>query len=247
MAEGRAKLAAPLSFALDAMTIARVASIAALLATAASAAGAAELTVTVLDRSGKPLPEAVVQVDSTLPGARPSLPTELTIAQEKMRFMPAVTIAPLGAKVSFSNLDSWDHHVIAGPMGPGGVYLDESKNTQMRLAGRLAGKAPSTDSRTFTQPGPLLLGCHLHGSMRGHLFVADSPWARLSGDDGRARIADLPEGPARVRIWHADQLVETPVQATTVAAGGSQLTIATQIAARAKKSAPAAATSNFPY
>lgn len=229
------------------MTIARVVSIAALLATAATTARAAELTVTVLDRSGKPLPDAVVLVDSTMPGPRPSLPMELTIAQEKMRFMPAVTIAPLGAKVSFSNLDGWDHHVIAGPMGPGGVYLDETKNTQMRLAGRLAGKAPASDARTFTQPGPLLLGCHLHGSMRGHLYMADSPWAKLSGDDGRARIAELPEGPARVRIWHADQLVETPAQSTTVAAGGSQVTIATQIAARAKKSAPAPAVSPYPY
>lgn len=227
------------------MTTASLVSLAALLATAATAAGAAELTVTVLDRSGKPLPEAVVLVDSSMPGPRPSLPMELTIAQEKMRFSPAVTIAPLGAKVSFSNLDGWDHHVIAGPMGPGGVYLDESKNTQMRLAGRQAGKTPASDSRTFTQPGPLLLGCHLHGSMRGHLYMADSPWAKLSGDDGRARIAELPEGPARVRIWHADQLVETAVQSTTVAAGGSQVTIATQIAARPKKSAPAA--SPYPY
>ena len=205
---------------------------------AAATAQAADLTVTVLDRNGKPLPEAVVLVDSGVQGARPAPVLEAQVAQEKLKFVPAVTVVGLGARITFSNLDSWDHHVILGLMGAGGVYVDPGQNTQFRLAGRLAGKAPATDSKQLTQPGAYLLGCHIHGSMRGHIYVADTPWAKLGGEDGKAVLQGVPEGPARVRIWHADQLVEgapTPVQ---VAANGSAVTITTQISpARRKKPA----------
>ncbi|MFG6439704.1 plastocyanin [Roseateles sp. LKC17W] len=203
-------------------------------------AQAADLTVTVLDRNGRPLADAVVLVDSSVQGVRPAPVLEASIAQEKLRFVPAVTVVGLGAKLSFSNLDSWDHHVILGLMGAGGVYLDPGHNTQFRLAGRARGKPPAVDSKQLTQPGAYLLGCHIHGSMRGHVYVADTPWARLAGEDGRAMLQGLPEGPARVRIWHPDQLVDgvpTPVQ---VAAAGNAVTVQTQItSSRKARSAPA--------
>lgn len=202
---------------------------------AGAAAQAADLTVTVLDRNGKPLPDAVVLVDSTVQGARPAPVLEATIAQEKLRFVPAVTVVGLGAKVSFSNLDSWDHHVILGVMGAGGVYVDPGQNTQFRLAGRVAGKPAAVESKVLNQPGAYLLGCHIHGSMRGHVLVADTPWAKLGGDDGKVVVQGLPEGPAKVRIWHADQLVDGPATVVQVAAGGSAVSIPTQISPARKK------------
>lgn len=205
------------------------------LAIAACAAHAADLTVTVLDRNGKPLPDVVVLVDSSAPGARPAPVMEATIAQEKLRFVPAVTVVSRGAKVSFSNLDSWDHHVILGVMGAGGVYLDPGQNTQFRLAGRVAGKPPAADSKVLSQPGAYLLGCHIHGSMKGHIVVAETPWAKLGGDDGKAVLQGLPEGPARVRIWHAEQLVEGAPVTVQVAATGSAVSIPTQISPARKK------------
>lgn len=205
----------------------------------AQVASAADLTVTVLDRSGKPLADAVVLVDSPVQGARPPAVLEATIAQEKLRFLPAVTLVGLGAKISFTNLDSWDHHVILGLMGAGGVYVDPGLNTQMRLAGRVAGKPAAAESKVLTQPGAYLLGCHIHGSMRGHVYVADTPWARLSGEDGKAVLAALPEGPVRVRIWHADQLVDGAPVLGQLAATGGAMTVNTQISARRKRSPPA--------
>lgn len=198
-------------------------------------AQAADLTVTVLDRHGKPLPDAVVMLDSSVPGARPAPVLEATIAQEKLRFVPAVTVVGLGAKVNFSNLDSWDHHVILGVMGAGGVYVDPGQNTQFRLAGRVAGKPAAVDSKVLSQPGAYLLGCHIHGSMRGHIVVADTPWAKLGGDDGRVVLQGVPEGAARVRIWHADQLVEGAPTAVQVTATGSAVSITTQISPARKK------------
>lgn len=212
----------------------RVALISALLA-AAFAAQAADLTVTVLDHNGKPLADAVVLVDSSVQGARPAPVMEATIAQEKLRFVPAVTVVGLGAKVNFNNLDSWDHHVILGVMGAGGVYVDPGQNTQFRLAGRVAGKPPAADSKVLNQPGAYLLGCHIHGSMKGHIVVADTPWAKLAGDDGKAVLQSVPEGSARVRIWHAEQLVEGAPVTVQVTATGSAVSIPTQISPARKK------------
>jgi plastocyanin len=204
----------------------------------AALAHAADLTVNVLDRSGKPLADAVVLVDSPAQGPRPSPVMEASITQEKLRFVPAVTVVGLGARINFTNLDSWDHHVILGLMGAGGVYVDPGLNTQMRLAGKLAGKPPASDSKQLSQPGAYLLGCHIHSSMRGHIYVADTPWAKLSGEDGRAVLAGLPEGPVRVRIWHADQLIDGAPVLGQLAASGGAMTITTQISARRKRDAP---------
>ncbi|KQV87484.1 hypothetical protein [Pelomonas sp. Root1237] len=206
-----------------------------LLLLAAGAAQAADLTVTVMDRNGKPLADAVVLVDSAVQGLRPTTVMEATVVQEKLRFVPTVSVVGLGAKVSFSNLDTWDHHVILGLMGAGGVYVDPGQNTQFRLAGRVGNKPPASDSKVLSQPGAYLLGCHIHGSMRGHIYVADTPWAKLGGEDGKAVLQGLPEGPARVRIWHPDQLVEGSPTDVKIAATGSAVTITTQIAPARKK------------
>ena len=213
---------------------------------AAATAQAADLTVTVLDRNGKPLADAVVLADSSVQGTRPPPVLEATIAQEKLKFVPAVTVVGLGARVAFSNLDTWDHHVILGVMGAGGQFVDPGQNTQFRLAGRVGNKPPASDSKVLAQPGAYLLACHIHGSMRGHVFVADTPWAGLGGEGGKTLLQGLPEGPARVRIWHPDQLIDGAPTAVQIAAGANTVTVATQIVPARKKRAAPAADPNYP-
>lgn len=209
------------------------------LALAAAGAQAADLELQVLDRDGRPLPEAVLVLDSSVPGARPAAPPELVISQEKMKFSPAVAVAHLSTKVRFTNLDRWDHHVRGGFVGPGGVYLDSSKGYAFRLAGREGNKAPSSAEHSYTQTGPQMLGCHLHGSMKGFLYITDSPWAAVSNADGKARLSGVPAGPARLRIWHADELIETPMQNLQVVDGMAAVRLATQIVPRKPRKAPA--------
>jgi len=209
------------------------------LAFVAAGAQSAELELQVLDRDGRPLPEAVLVLDSSVPGARPSPPSELVISQEKMKFSPSVAVAHLSTKVRFTNLDRWDHHVRGGFVGPGGVYLDSSKGYSFRLAGRDGNKAPSSAEHSYTQTGPQMLGCHLHGSMKAFLYITDSPWAAVSGGDGKVKLSGVPAGPARLRIWHADELVETPMQSLQVVDGMAVVKLATQIVPRkAKRQAP---------
>lgn len=203
------------------------------LALAALVAGfpahAADVTVRVLDKNGQPLADAVVMVETAAPGPRPALPTDVTINQEKMRFMPAVSVVPVGTRVSFTNSDSWDHHLRGGLAGPGGVYVDTSKGIDLRIAGRVADKAPSSAQATFTQAGAHLLGCHIHGSMRGHVYVSPTPWAAVTGADGQVKLNAVPDGAARVKVWVAEQLVDPAPVDVQVGAGMAVVSVPTQV------------------
>jgi plastocyanin len=196
---------------------------------------AADVAVQVLDREGKALAGAVVVLETSVSGPRPTPAAEHTIKQEKMRFAPDVSVVHLSTKVHFVNLDRWDHHVRGGAAGPGGVYLDASQGYAFRLSGRKADKPAARETRQYNQTGPQLLGCHLHGSMRGHLYVTDSPWAAVSDAQGQVKLGDVPTGGARIKVWHADELVETPPHTIQVSDGMAALRLPTQVLPGKKK------------
>jgi hypothetical protein len=118
--------------------------------------------------------------------------------------------------VRFTNLDAYEHHVRGRPSGLAALNADATAGFELRLAAREGEHDPASAEVTLDRAGPLQLGCHLHGSMRGHVFVADSPWTVKTGADGVAMLQGVPEGPARLRVWHGDQLVEPAARALTV-------------------------------
>ncbi|QCB48863.1 plastocyanin [Hydrogenophaga sp. PAMC20947] len=183
-----------------------------------SAAAAATLQVTVLARDGTPLPDAVVIVEPDATAQRPPAPTAVDthIAQQKMQFVPAVSVIPLGSKVIFTNLDGWEHHVRGLPGGLAGLNAAPGSGFELRMGGKIEGKPAESGSVVLTQTGPLQLGCHIHGSMRGSIYVTDSPWAVKTDDQGVAMLPNLPEGAAKVRIWHAEQLIEASPMPITI-------------------------------
>ncbi len=73
----------------------------------------------------------------------------------------------------------------------------------------------SRDTR-FDKVGTVVRGCHLHSSMRGHLFVSETPFVAVTDSDGRATIPDVPAGPADLRTWSPEQLVDQPSSAHQV-------------------------------
>lgn len=191
---------------------------------------AATVQVTVLARDGKPLPDAVVVLETTDGRAVPvPPPTTHTITQERMQFVPTVSVVPAGTRVTFTNLDRWDHHVRGGPAGLQG--MGTAAAFEFRLAGAVQGQQAPSQVLTLDKAGPIQLGCHLHGSMRGFVYVADTPWAVRTGADGVALLPQVPEGPMRLRVWHPDQLVEqaaTTIEVQPVTA----LSVPTQIQPR---------------
>ncbi|AEG91715.1 cupredoxin domain-containing protein [Ramlibacter tataouinensis] len=184
------------------------------------------LSVNVVDKDGKPVPDAVVVVTTTARGQpRQELPASATVSQARMRFVPAVTIVPVGARVNFVNDDAFDHHVRGVPAGAAQFTAKDTDGFVLRLDGKVAGKPASAEQVAMTKAGPLALSCHIHQSMRGHVYVTDSPWTRLTQADGKATFDDLPAGAAQVRVWSADQLFDLPPQAVAAGSEPQQLTV----------------------
>jgi plastocyanin len=204
-------------------------------ALAFASAHAGALKVVVLDKEGKPVPDAVVVLSPASPGTPKPLPTKVTIAQEKMRFLPAVSLVAVGTQATFVNNDPWEHHVRASAAGLQNFDSHDAGGFELRLDGKVAGKpAQSVDAR-FDKAGPVLLGCHLHASMRGHVYVSDTPWAAVSGEDGAANFEAVPEGLVRIRVWQADQLLDLPPQQMTLTAAPASATMQLQVVPRRRR------------
>jgi plastocyanin len=202
-------------------TLTQIAAVSALLVFGASA-HAGNLVVSVLDRDGKPVQDAVVVVTPANKSAAPKTPmaTQATVNQEKMQFIPAVTVVPVGSKVNFVNNDPWDHHVRSSPAGMG-QFSATNAGFELRLEGKTEGKPAKSTEITLDKAGVVgatLLGCFIHGSMRGYIYASESPWAAKTSADGIATFEDLPEGTAQLKVWHADQLVDIAPQQVTVGA-----------------------------
>ena len=209
------------------------------LASASTWALAGSLVVSVIDKEGKPVADAVVMVSpankSVLP--KTALPAQLTILQEKMQFIPAVTLAPLGAKVSFINNDPWDHHVRSSPAGMGQFNASHA-GFELRLEGKSEGKAAKASEVVLDKPGALgatLMGCFIHGSMRGYIYTSASPWAAKTQQDGTASFEDLPEGAAQVTVWQADQLFDLAPQSHAVTASPGKISVQLSVVPRRRR------------
>ena len=185
-------------------------------------ASAGTLSVSVIDKEGKPVQDAVVVVLPANKAVLPkiTMPAQATVIQEKMQFIPSVTLVPVGAKVRFINNDPWDHHVRSSPAGMG-QFNSSNAGFELRLEGKTEGKPAAFTDITLDKAGIVgstLLGCFIHGSMRGYIYASESPWSLKTNAEGLATFDDLPDGAAQIKVWQSDQLFDVPPQQTSISA-----------------------------
>jgi len=201
---------------------------------------AGNLTVVVTDKEGRPVPDAVVVIVPTDKTALPRSPLskDATINQEKMQFIPAVSLVATGAKIRLVNNDPWNHHVKSSPGG-----INQFNTTKVAfevvLEGKPEGKAAKFVDVTLDSPGVVtanVLGCLIHGSMRGFMFVSDSPWAAKTGANGAASFENLPDGASQVKVWQADQLIDLPPQTVQINATSAISTFQLSVTPRRRRS-----------
>jgi hypothetical protein len=65
--------------------------------------------------------------------------------------------------------------------------------------------------------------------------VSDSPWALITGADGLASFEAVPEGAVQVKVWHADQFIDIPVQRMTVGAATDKASMQLTVVHRRKR------------
>jgi plastocyanin len=155
---------------------------------AVSPLAAAPLSVRVVDASGRPIRDAVVTL-YPVSGARAPRPSgRYVISQQNVQFHPFLTIVPVGADVSFPNLDPTKHHVYS---------FSAAKRFELKLFAK-------DQSRTvhFDKPGVVALGCNIHDSMSAFIVVTDSAWTARTNAHGMATFADAPSAAGKLTVWH---------------------------------------------
>jgi len=159
-------------------------------------AQAATLQVTVRDEQGRPLPEAVVFLESpeAARAAKPLPGGEM--AQKDKTFVPDTLVVTRGTAVQFPNRDTVRHHVYS---------FSPAKRFELKLY-----IGTPANPVSFDQAGVVVLGCNIHDEMIGWILVVDTPYFGRSTGNGQVRLNDVPEGSYRLRVWHSRLPVGAP-------------------------------------
>ena len=145
---------------------------------------AASLVVEVRDERGAPVTDAVVY--ATPEGKAPPPSRRAVMDQKNRMFVPHVLAVQTGTAVSFPNSDNVRHQVYS---------FSPAKKFQLPL---YAGTPPKPV--VFDKPGVVAIGCNIHDQMSAYVVVVDTPYFAKSSN-GRAELADLPDGTYAVRVW----------------------------------------------
>ena len=195
--------------------------LAALLMPASAFAG--DLTVSVRDAAGRPVRDAVVTVrpDAGVPRGPIRFSWPLRVAQQNVQFQPYVLVAPVGATVSFPNLDRVRHHVYSFSRG---------NRFEIQLFGQ-----DQTRTHVFETAGVAALGCNIHDQMLANVKDIDTPYATKTDATGDVTIPAIPAGAAHLYVWHPQLNVRGNESAyvLTIGAGAGRQTMTGDFSARA--------------
>ncbi len=151
--------------------------------------GAGELAITVIDRSGRAVPEAVITLMPVEQRASASAPAAVTAVmdQRNLAFVPGVLVVAVGTSVEFPNDDSVSHQVYS---------FSAAKKFQLPLY-----KGERHPPVTFDQKGLVVLGCNIHDQMVGYIYVTDAPFFGKTDPAGLLQLGGLPAGDYRMTVW----------------------------------------------
>lgn len=172
-------------------------------------AHAVEVTLTVTDAAGRPVTDAVVAFyDKKTPAISPA-PGK--IVQKNKMFNPKVTVIQTGTKVNFPNEDTVRHHVYS---------FSPAKKFELKLYSGVP-----TDPVLFDQAGLVTLGCNIHDSMVGYIYVVDTPFFVKTDDQGKAMIK-LSDGQYSYQAWLPGQNKPGTEQKVNIEGAATELKIA---------------------
>ncbi|MGQ2966640.1 MAG: methylamine utilization protein [Methylophilus sp.] len=156
-----------------------------LAATIVSVAHADTVTVSVTDAAGNAVTDAVVAFyDGKTPASNPNATGK--IVQKNKLFNPKITVVQTGTNISFPNEDSFRHHVYS---------FSPAKKFELKLYSGVP-----TNPLPFEQAGVVTLGCNIHDSMLGYIYIVDTPFFAKTDDKGRAMLK-LSEGQYTYQVW----------------------------------------------
>jgi plastocyanin len=154
----------------------------------ATGARAADLTISVLDAHGRGVAGVVLIAMPDNAAARKRVSRVAIMDQINMQFVPNILVIQTGSSVDFPNSDQIQHQVYS---------FSAAKRFQLSLyAGH---KYPPV---LFDRPGLVTVGCNIHDSMLGYIYVTDSSFFGRSDAHGQLALHNLPSGDYTLTAWH---------------------------------------------
>lgn len=151
---------------------------------------AADISFVVRDQLGNPLSDAVIEQVAIKNNEYTPLPVAV-MDQVNKQFSPTVLIVQQGQLVDFPNSDDIRHHVYS--FSPAKVF-------DIKL---YAGQPEKPEK--FDTSGVVVLGCNIHDSMVGYIYVAKNHRATKTNHQGMATLNDVIY-PLSLTIWHPNQV-----------------------------------------
>lgn len=131
---------------------------------------------------------AVVWLENPPAGTRWKEPLpKVEMDQKGCVFAPRVVVVPVGGTVDFLNSDRLLHNLHS-------LGRDNPTFNRTQPRGR-------TIPVTFTKPEIVPITCDLHSWMKSWVVVAEHPFYAVTGPAGEFRLAGLPPGKYRLRLW----------------------------------------------
>jgi len=174
---------------------------------------AQEITLRLIDSDGAPVVGAVMELLSdTVVALASTAMREAQIDQLDKEFVPTVTTIVAGGSASFPNSDDILHHVYS---------FSQAKTFDTPLYGS---DASSQYREKFEVPGVVEIGCNIHDWMLATIYVGESDLMAISDSAGIARLANIPPGQYRLRVWHSrlDAPQNSVEQDVVIEAGSSE-------------------------
>ncbi|MDC8830534.1 methylamine utilization protein [Alteromonas gilva] len=148
-------------------------------------------TVILVDSKGQPVVNAVVTMASAPVATTPDTPSRslppAIMDQVDKQFVPEILVIERGQTVSFPNSDNIRHHVYS---------FSSPKPFEIKL---YSGNAVAP--LLFDKSGIVVLGCNIHDSMVGYIYVSEESPSWQTNSQGQAEIGDIQ---GDVFIWHPD-------------------------------------------
>lgn len=149
---------------------------------------ASPFELTIVDSNSQPLKNVVISWPSS---SQREAPTEVAVMDQRDKaFEPHVLVVQQGSLVSFPNSDNIRHHVYS---------FSRPKKFEIKLY-----SGEPSNPVLFDNPGVVVLGCNIHDSMLGYIYVSPSSNYDISDKLGRLQLAFDEEPPAEMQfqLWH---------------------------------------------
>lgn len=153
--------------------------------------------------SGGELAHAVVWLADIKSGKAWDNGSQGSVDQVNCHYVPHVQVLKPGATLEVKNSDAILHN----------IHAYDGDETLFNIAQPIKDQ---TTNKELNASGPVHLKCDVHSWMSAWVFMADTPYFAVTGEDGTFDLGDVPPGTYTLKVWHG-KLGESSAEVTVEA------------------------------